>query len=90
MMLLAKENKTMKLQMKKLLTILLDKGDKMIVGYILVLVTILETGLVTGESIEYFDDPGHVLNKEFGRKKNSPPGIGYVCIEDYVDMEKLK
>ena len=71
-------------------SILLDKGDRMIVGYILVLVTILETGQVTGESIEYFDDPWACIEQGIWEEENSPPDIGYVCIEDYIDMEKLK
>ena len=62
----------------------------MIAGYILVMVTILSTGEVTGEALDYFDNPNACWQQGVWEEELADPGVGFVCIEDYVPMEQLK
>ena len=61
----------------------------MIAGYILVMVTILSTGEVTGEALDYFNDPHACWQQGVWEEELADPGVGFVCIEDYVPMEQL-
>tara|TARA_B100001996_G_scaffold369036_1_gene342081 strand:- start:48 stop:224 length:177 start_codon:yes stop_codon:yes gene_type:complete len=56
----------------------------MIYGYILVMVTILANGTVTGESIDYFEDPHECYQHVIWNEEIADLGTGFVCIEDTV------
>ena len=61
----------------------------MIAGYILVMVTILSTGEVTGEALDYFNDPHACWQQGVWEEELADPGVGFVCIEDYIPMKIL-
>ena len=54
----------------------------MIYGYILVMVTLLANGEVTGEALDYFVDPVECVEQGFIEEENAEPGVGFVCLED--------
>tara|TARA_B100000212_G_C27264076_1_gene485780 strand:- start:705 stop:875 length:171 start_codon:yes stop_codon:yes gene_type:complete len=54
----------------------------MIYGYILVMVTILANGDVTGEALDYFTDPMECIEQGYIEEENAEPGVGFVCLED--------
>ena len=54
-------------------------------GYILVLVTILANGDVTGHAVDYYDDPHECYAMVQYEEDIADPGVGFVCIEDIVD-----
>ena len=56
----------------------------MVVGYILVLVTILETGEGTGQALDYFNDSHACWQAGVEEEQIADPGIGFVCIEDFI------
>ena len=58
-----------------------------IFGYILVMVTILADGTVTGESIDYFKDPNECFQNVLWEEEIAGPGSGFVCIEDTIKYE---
>ena len=62
----------------------------MIAGYILVMVPILSTGEVNGEALDYFNDPHACWQQGVWEEELADPGVGFVCIEDYIPMEQLK
>tara|TARA_B100000287_G_scaffold107978_1_gene100149 strand:- start:330 stop:515 length:186 start_codon:yes stop_codon:yes gene_type:complete len=59
----------------------------LIAGYILVLVTILADGTVTGEAIDYFKDPHECYSNVQWEEEIAEPGVGFVCIEDVINYE---
>ena len=54
----------------------------MIYGYILVMVTILANGTVTGEAINYYTGSYECWKNAIMEEEKAEPGIGFVCIED--------
>ena len=62
----------------------------MIAGYILVMVTFLSTGEVTGTALDYFNDPYECIQEGQWEEEQAEPGVGFVCIEDYVPMDNLR
>ena len=54
----------------------------MIYGYILVMVTILANGTVTGESINYYTGSYECWKNAIIEEQEAEPGVGFVCIED--------
>mgnify|MGYP001185175583 CR=1 FL=1 len=57
-----------------------------VVGFYLLMVSILPDGTVTGQVLDYFDDPYECVQMGMIEESISPPGIGYVCVEDYVEV----
>tara|TARA_Y100001937_G_scaffold15149_1_gene20674 strand:+ start:1107 stop:1283 length:177 start_codon:yes stop_codon:yes gene_type:complete len=56
----------------------------MILGYILVAITIDIKGDVIGTSLNYFYNKQDCLSAANKEKALSPPGYGFVCLEDVV------
>tara|TARA_Y100001972_G_C7417178_1_gene215762 strand:+ start:94 stop:285 length:192 start_codon:yes stop_codon:yes gene_type:complete len=62
--------------------------NSVILGFYLVVVSILPNGNIDGKVLDYFEDPMDcVLEGQF-LEASSEFGIGYVCIEDVVKNEQ--
>ena len=64
------------------------KGVQMegiVVGFYLVMVSILPSGDVKGEVIDYFNDPLECIYNGNWEEENAPFGVGFVCLEDIVN-----
>ena len=58
----------------------------MIVGFYLLMVTILPDGMVAGEVLDYFEDPYECVESGMIEESISQPGVGFVCVEDYIPL----
>ena len=58
----------------------------MIVGFILLMVSLNSAGEVEGTAIDYFEDAYECVNTGYFLEADAPMGIGFVCIEDYVEI----
>ena len=56
----------------------------MIYGFILVMVTMLSTGEMETEAIDWFEDPTCCIERGYQEEENAPMGVGFVCLEDYL------
>lgn len=61
-----------------------------VLGFYLVMVSILPSGDIDGKVIDYFSDPYECVAEGQWEEENSPFGIGFVCIEDVVDATEVK
>ena len=61
-----------------------------ILGFYLVMVSILPSGDIDGKVIDYFSDPYECVAEGQWEEENSPFGIGFVCIEDVVNETEVK
>ena len=64
------------------------KGIQMegiVVGFYLVMVSILPNGDVQGEAIDYYTDPLECIYAGNWEEENAPFGVGFVCLEDVID-----
>ena len=61
-----------------------------ILGFYLVMVSILPSGDIDGEVIDYFSDPYECVAEGQWEEENSPFGVGFVCIEDVVNETEIK
>ena len=59
----------------------------MIVGFYLVMVSMMPNGEVVGETLDYFDNPYDCIEAGNWEESISELGIGFVCIEDVVDVK---
>ena len=59
----------------------------MIVGFYLVMVSMMPNGEVVGETLDYFDNPHDCIEAGNWEESNSQLGIGYVCVEDVVNVK---
>ena len=51
-------------------------------GFILVVVWILPSGVVTGDALNWYDNPSSCWEDAIRMKEDSELGFGYVCVED--------
>ena len=58
-----------------------------ILGYILVAVSINSAGEVTGTALDYFHNPYECWQETVWEEEVAEPGVGFVCIEDFVVLE---
>ena len=56
-------------------------------GYILVLVTMLADGTVTGKAIDYFTNPQECHQTIQWEEEIAERGVGIVCLEDTINYE---
>ena len=61
-----------------------------VLGFYLVMVSILPSGDIDGKVIDYFNDPYECVAEGQWEEENSPFGIGFVCIEDVVNETEVK
>lgn len=61
-----------------------------ILGFYLVMVSILPSGDIDGKVIDYFSDPYECVAEGQWEEENSPFGVGFVCIEDVVNATEVK
>ena len=61
-----------------------------ILGFYLVMVSILPSGDIDGKVIDYFSDPYECVAEGQWEEENSPFGVGFVCIEDVVNETEIK
>ena len=61
-----------------------------VLGFYLVMVSILPSGDIDGKVIDYFSDPYECVAEGQWEEENSPFGIGFVCIEDVVNETEVK
>lgn len=61
-----------------------------VLGFYLVMVSILPSGDIDGKVIDYFSDPYECVAEGQWEEENSPFGIGFVCIEDVVNATEVK
>ena len=59
--------------------------EGIVLGFYLVMVTILPNGEVKGEAIDYFTDPLECIYNGNMEEENSPYGVGFVCLEDVIN-----
>ena len=59
----------------------------MIVGFYLVMVSMMPNGEVVGETLDYFDNPYDCIEAGNWEESVSDLGVGYGCIEDVVDVK---
>lgn len=60
----------------------------MIYGFILIMVTILPSGDIESQALNWFADPIDCIEQGMWEEQNAPFGVGYVCVEDYVENGK--
>ena len=61
--------------------------EGIVVGFYLVMVSILPNGNVKGEAIDYFTDPLECIYAGNWEEENAPFGVGFVCLEDVVNED---
>lgn len=61
-----------------------------VLGFYLVMVSILPSGDIDGKVIDYFSDPYECVAEGQWEEENSPFGVGFVCIEDVVNATEVK
>ena len=59
-----------------------------IAGYILVAVTLNPLGEVIGTGINYFATKQDCITEAQKEKALAPPGYGFVCLEDVIQIDK--
>ena len=59
-----------------------------IAGYILVADTLSTMGEVVGTGIDYFNTKQDCITKAQKEKALAPPGYGFVCLEDTIQINK--
>ena len=59
-----------------------------IAGYILVAMTLNPLGEVIGTGINYFNNKQDCISEANREKSLAPPGYGFVCLEDVVQIDK--
>ena len=59
-----------------------------VLGYILVAVNLTSAGEVEGTAINYYKSNVECYYDEVELEGQSAPGVGFVCLEDYIDVEK--
>ena len=64
--------------------------EGIVVGFYLVMVSILPNGNVNGEVIDYFTDTLECVYNGNWEEENAPFGVGFVCLEDVVDASEIK
>tara|TARA_B100001287_G_scaffold270765_1_gene270004 strand:- start:867 stop:1058 length:192 start_codon:yes stop_codon:yes gene_type:complete len=57
----------------------------MIYGFYLIMVIMLPSGEIISEALDWFQDPNSCIEAGFFEEENAPPGVGFVCLEDYVE-----
>ena len=58
--------------------------EGLVVGFYLVMVSILPNGNVQGEAIDYYTDPLEFIYAGNWEEENAPYGVGFVCLEDVI------
>jgi len=59
-----------------------------IAGYILVAITLDPLGEVVGTGINYFSTKQDCISEAHREKSLAPPGYGFVCLEDTIQIDK--
>ena len=49
---------------------------------------LISAGEVEGTAIDYFKDPYTCVETGYFLEESAPMGIGFVCIEDYVEISE--
>ena len=57
-----------------------------VLGWYLLMVSILPDGTVTGEVLDYYNDPVECYSEAVELKLGSDQGLAFTCVEDYVDF----
>jgi len=61
-----------------------------ILGWYLLMVSIMPDGTVTGEVLDYYDDPQTCFSVALEYHMGKDPGLAFTCVEDFVDeTEKM-
>ena len=60
----------------------------MIYGFILIMVTILPSGDIDSQAIDWFVDPYSCIEQGYIEEESAPMGVGFVCVEDYVEKNE--
>ena len=59
-----------------------------IYGYILVMVTMLPSGDINAEALDWFFTPYECIEEAYSQENNAPFGVGFVCVEDTIPVEE--
>ena len=59
-----------------------------IYGYILVMVTMLPSGDINSEALDWFFTPYECIEEAYSQENNAPVGVGFVCVEDIIPVEE--
>ena len=60
----------------------------MVLGFILTMVTLLPNGDIEGKTLDYFKSNIVCYTVAVEMEAEADPGVGFVCLEDYVDVQK--
>ena len=60
----------------------------MVVGFILVVAWILPSGEIETQALDYFTSNVLCYTKAVELEGQSAPGVGFVCLEDYVEVDE--
>ena len=58
----------------------------MIVGFYLLMISILPNGIVTGEVLDYYENPVDCFAEAVEMELVAEPGLPFTCVEDYVEI----
>ena len=58
----------------------------MIIGFYLLMVTILPDGFVTGDVLDYYEDPVECFAEAVELELTAEPGLAFTCVEDYIQI----
>lgn len=58
----------------------------MIVGFYLLMVTILPDGFVAGDVLDYYENPVDCFAEAVELELTAEPGLAFTCVEDYVEI----
>ncbi len=61
-----------------------SKMNETIVGFYLVMMSLLPNGEVDGVVLDYFKDPYVCVQTGVIEESQAPLGVGFVCLEDVV------
>ena len=59
-----------------------------IYGYILVMVTMLSSGDINAEALDWFFTPYECIEEAYSQENNAAFGVGFVCVEDIVPIKE--
>ena len=57
-------------------------------GYILVMVTMLPSGDMNAEALDWFSTPYECVEEGYSQENNASFGVGFVCVEDIVPIHE--
>ena len=59
-----------------------------IYGYILIMVTMLPSGDIKSQALDWFPTPYECVEEGYSQENDASYGVGFVCVEDTIPVEE--